>query len=104
MEYSIIPTKTDGTWWYSLYLDIDGLPYTLEFNWNERDSSWTCSIADQDGVIAVSKVIPGIRLFKYTDSRLPTSGIFLDKDGPSAPGLYDLGVNYKLIVVNPLAV
>lgn len=101
MQYYIIPTHTDGTWWYSLSLDIDGLPYTLEFTWNERDESWTCSIADTAGVIAVSKVIPGVFLFNYTDPRLPTSYILLDKDGPTAPGLTDLGVGYKLVIVNP---
>jgi len=104
MEYLIIPTKTDGTWSYSLYLDIDESPYTLDFNWNERDLSWTCWISDEDGAIAVSKVIPGINLFNYTDPRLPTSMLFLDKDGPAAPGLTDLGVNYKLVIVNPAAI
>lgn len=93
----VIPTKTDGTRWYDLTVELDGKSYTLEFNWNARMESWSASISDADGLIAVSRVLCGITLFDYTDPRLPPGLLTVDVDGAIPPGLTELGDTFKLL-------
>jgi hypothetical protein len=95
----VLPTKTDGTWWYILNQTLDGKPYTLEFRWNERGSAWFVAISDADGQIAVSKVVCGVALFDYNNPRLPPGIFYVDRNAATPPGLLELGTTFLLMYV-----
>lgn len=85
-----IPVSNLGS--YTEIITIDGVAYTIKFDWNSREKSWYLSIFTIGGVALVRglKVLPGVNMTaRFKDTRLPTTGNFIcvnTKDSVSAPG------------------
>lgn len=76
---------------YSQVVTLAGTAYTLTFDWNTRDETWTMSIGTANGTVIVRglKVVPGTNLTsRFKDTRLPEGSFvcFNTKDSVSAPG------------------
>lgn len=97
---NVLPTLTNGVKWYSLAVELDGSPFTIEVNWNARAESWTASLLDSEGIIAISRVLCGTRLWDYTNPRLPDGLFTVAADSGVAPGLLELGSTFKMIYID----
>jgi hypothetical protein len=93
MTIQSFPFFDDPNWFATFTLE--GVPYVIEFDYNERASSWYMSIADADNVDIYNgvKIVTGFSLLKKcADPRAPPGQIWCmstTSDG-SPPTLYDL--------------
>lgn len=88
---------------------LDGVNYTIDFVWNERDNFWYTTILTEDGQ---SVCTPQQRLLcsylgaKYLSNRVP-AGFLLAVDGNAPfgqgvpPGYDDLGSRVQIFYVSP---
>lgn len=74
MAYQKIPVRSDIPA-YDMSVTLDGVLYYLSFEWNERGSFWTMTIADQNQVILVA----GVRMVTNIDLLLRHKNIGLPK-------------------------
>lgn len=99
MTVEIIPIEDagiNGAFFFTV--DLDGVTFQIDFQFNSREGFWYFDIQDLEGNIirsSVKAVInwPSIRLDRST---LRPAGelMFIDtRTEPSDPGLYDLGEN-----------
>lgn len=81
---------------FSFVSDLEGVAYTFEFRWNDRESGWFLTLGDGEGV----PIVAGVRvvvnyplLSRFTDARLPTGFLFaFDSNGlDEDPAFEDLG-------------
>jgi len=106
MAIQVLPTRTD-TARYTFEIELDENTYTLEFEWNDRDSGWYMSILDDGGdpILTGQRVVLHYPLARrYRDSRLPP-GLLMAIDTSETDieaGYADLGDRVKLIYT-PLA-
>jgi hypothetical protein len=95
-----IPTRTDPR--YSIEVELDGTNFVLEFEWNDRATSWFLDVLNEarERLLTGVRIVVGFPLIaRYRDSRLPkgdlsavdTSGLGLD------PALEDLGDRVLLV-------
>ena len=101
-------TTPQDTAFFQARLDLDGVPFLLDFAWNARggdDGTWTVSLSTPDGVPLVSGVsIVSNRLLwkRYAhDTRLPAGDLLAyDATGQiSAPGYGDLSTRVTLYYI-----
>lgn len=77
-------------------VELDGVAYSLEFAWNERDGAWFISLAQPDGTPLVSglKLVtnrPLLRRFRYRVGLPPGELYAIDLSGKIAyAGFSDL--------------
>lgn len=93
MSILIIPTFSDPS--YSQTTTLEGISYTLQFDFNQRAYSWYMSIADADGVDIYNgvKLVCGFSLLKKCkDPRAPPGVLVIisTAQDQTPPGLYDL--------------
>ncbi len=92
-----LPTLFNGTGNYSITVQLDANTYTLEFNWNDRQSAWFFNLLDVDGnpVLMGRKVVLNLpMLHEFVGSQFPTGDFLAFDSSPSGnvvPGLNDLG-------------
>lgn len=85
-----IPTNTLAS--YTQIVTIEGIAYTIGFDWNTRDETWAMLIGISDGTVIVRglTVLPAVNMTaRFKDVRLPTTGDFVCfniKDSVSPPG------------------
>ena len=78
MSLLVIPTFDDDTWQQSTALE--GVTYTLTFQFNQRCAAWYLSIADQDGVDIYNgvKLVCNVSLLrKCKDPRCPPGALIV---------------------------
>jgi len=72
-----------------LQTSLDGIPYGLDFLWNERDQSWYFDIADDTGdcIAGGIRIVSGKDLLaEVADSRKPPGVLFVyDAQGVNTP-------------------
>lgn len=103
MSLLVVPTPFTGAPSYNMTLNLEGNTFRLQFDFNQRCSSWYMSIADADGVDIYNgvKLVTGFYLLKKCkDIRKPGGGppAFLPGDffllsstaDQSPPGLTEL--------------
>jgi hypothetical protein len=91
----VIPTSTTLPH-YEIRVDLDGVPYTLEFRWNARDGAWYMHVKNEDDTHLVSgvKVVIGIPLgVRSANAEMPFGVLIaLDTSGADEqPGIDELG-------------
>jgi len=98
-----LPLLTDqgATPHYSLQCELDGVTYSFEFIWNDRDGAWYMQVGDAaENLLAGSvKVVLGkLLLGRFRDSRLPPGPLICkDTGGQNVdPGLADLGTRVEI--------
>lgn len=101
MTIQTLPTRTDVPR-YDFEIELDGVVYVFDMEWNDRDSGWYMSILDRDltPLLSGRRVVTNWPLTnRYRDSRLPAGTIeAVDTSGSETePGLSDLGDRVKLI-------
>ncbi len=89
-----VPTSSDP--FYTQVSDFDGVNYSLEFRYNQRETCWYLSIADDIGndIINGIKIVCSIPLLRrFSDTRLPPGELIAvaSGDDDSPPGLTELG-------------
>lgn len=82
-------------------VSLDGVSFTLRFQWVARAGTWSMSLSDADDVAIVSglALVPAWDLIGLvTDSRRPAGSLMLWRSDGSFvhPGLADLGTVAKL--------
>lgn len=98
-----IPIASLNAVW-SESVNLDGVVYRLTFTWNTRSSSWSMTIAENDGTPIVSgiKLLPQISLLqRHKDERLPPGVLYafdvIDGDNAERPTKSELGAKLQLI-------
>jgi hypothetical protein len=102
MAYYTIPTSTTEAR-YKQLVSIDGVDYTLQFDWNQREGKWYLRVLINDEILVsgVKIVVNYSLLDKFKDTRMP-SGILMALDSigeDDDPGLTDLGNRVKLTYI-----
>lgn len=100
----IINTLTDGTKDYLATVTLDGVPFTLEIYWNDREGQWYFSIYDlnQTPLITGRKIALYIPLLsRFKNASLPNGDfICYDTSGSGIdPSLNDLGIRCPLVYI-----
>lgn len=100
----IIPTRTDGTPFYTVTTVLDNVPATFDFQWNDREGAWYFDIYDKHGnlVVGSTKVSLSTPLFrKYILAGLPAGELMAidTSNTDTVPGLQDLGTRVVLLYV-----
>jgi hypothetical protein len=93
MTIQILPFFSDPSWFATITLE--GVPYVMQFDFNQRAYSWYMSIADSNGVDIYNgvKLVTGFSLLaKCKDPRAPPGALFVfsNTSDASPPGLYEL--------------
>jgi hypothetical protein len=83
---------------------LEGITYTLQFDFNQRAASWYLSVSDADGVDIYNgvKLVIGFSLLgKCKDPRAPAGilYVFSSTSDFSPPGQFDLGVGARCQLV-----
>lgn len=95
MTAQLVPTYTDTTH-YSEQVTLDGSPYVLTFDFNQREAAWYVSVGLPDG----TRIYDGLKLVcnwplmhKCSDPNRPPGDLFVLSNSAdnSTPGLADLG-------------
>jgi hypothetical protein len=99
-----IAVRTDGYPNFDLDQSLDGAVYLMTFRWNERESKWYMTLADDTGdpIFAGVKVVADrVISFRTADARMPPGDITtIDTSGAGLdPGLDDLGNRVKLVYI-----
>ena len=94
MTLQLVPTPDGTTPFYSETVALDGTPYVLQFNFNQRCACWYLSLQTIDGedVIDGIKLVPFWNLLIKCASPLRPPGWLFIISTPdlSTPGLDDL--------------
>lgn len=107
MSVQVIPTDTDP--FYTQETSLDGVRYSLEFRYSQREKVWYLSIGLPDGTELASgiKVVCNFSLLKYrADVRLPPGLLVAVSSTPddSPPGLDELGEDARVsLIYTPFA-
>ncbi len=101
MTTLVIPTRTDSAR-YTMAVALEKQTYRFDFEWNDRDASWSFDIYDVNNVILLAgrKVVLGYPLIaRYRDPRLPPGDISaIDTSGADLDPLFaDLGDRVQLL-------
>lgn len=104
MATSSLPTRTDYPH-YSFSVDLDGTPYVLDFDWNERAGSWALGVSLVDGTVLVAgrRIVVGYPLLnRFKDPRLPRGVLMaMDTSNQDAdPGEAELGARVQLVYID----
>jgi hypothetical protein len=104
MSTLLIPTRTDGTPWYDMSIQLDGASYYLEFMWNPREQQWYLSISDANEVLLLSerRISLGLPLLaRFRIAGLPLGEIVaIDTSGSNVEaGLTELGARVHLLYI-----
>lgn len=78
MAYKQLPVRSDIPA-YEFETELEGVLYTFDFRWNDRDACWTMDILDAAGVILLCgiKIHTGYPLLRqYTLEGLPKGELF----------------------------
>lgn len=99
-----IPINPNPPPHFSLQPELDGVTYTLVFDWNDRDGRWYATLADAEEQVLIPgrKVVPDFPLFaRKRGPTLPTGQLIaLDTSGAGlAPGLTDFGSRVLLLYI-----
>lgn len=102
---TLIPIPSPPSPHHSLQVELDGVTYTLDIRWNERDLAWYVELqdAEEQRLVAPRKVVLGFPLFArfYTNPLVP-KGQFMAVDTSNTdqePTLADLGSRVQLVYV-----
>src|ERR1700735_88143 len=98
MSNQLVPTPDGTTPVYSETVALDGTPYLLEFNFNQRCACWYLSLQtiDGDDIADGLKLVVGWNLLiKCASPNRPPGWLFVLSNTPdsSTPGLDDLNPN-----------
>ena len=97
----IIPCRPDLTH-YDMQIVLDNVTYTLEFQWNFRESSWYLSVKTETGEdiqTNIKVVVEWALGARSVDSRWPPGKLIaIDTTNTSTnPGIADLGDRVDLL-------
>lgn len=100
----LLPVRTDEAQWYDFTTTLDGLTFTFEFEWNEREEAWYFNLYDATGdlLLAGKKLVADFPLLmRLADRRRPPGDLtVVDTAGAgAAPGLNDLGRRHALMYI-----
>lgn len=101
----LIPIDTPPPPHHSLQVELEGVTYTLDIRWNERDEAWYIALqdAEEQVLVAPRKVVLDFPLFgRFFTNPLVPRGQFMAVDTSNTgvePGLADLGSRVQLIYV-----
>lgn len=95
MATVIVPTKTDLAI-YREQVDLEGVTYTLDFQYNSREGAWYFDLLDAEGTAIRPgvKVVVGVPLLRLVQGAARPAGemLALDQSGEDEEaGLEDLG-------------
>ena len=99
-----LAVRTDGYPDFSFEQDLDGVIYQISCRWNERESQWYLTLADESGdaIAAGIKIVSNWVLAGRTvDARMPPGSIVtVDTSGSGIdPALTDLGNRVRLAYI-----
>ncbi len=105
MTSQVIPTGTDPS--YEQTVTLDGIPYLLDFQYNQREDRWYLELSTVDGdpIYGAVKLVPEYPLFcQCVDARQPPGQFFVissEANDDSPPGLdeLDVGARCKLVYI-----
>ena len=101
----LIPCIPGGVSVWSQRTTLDGVSYTLRFEWNQRAGAWSMDLADVDGVAIASGIVlvGGVRLLaRVRDARRPPGDFaIIDTQGNSDPTFTSLGTQHLLVYAHP---
>lgn len=92
---------TGATPHYTFSCELDGVTYSFDFAWNDRDGSWFMQIGDSEENLlhgSMRVVLGQVFAGRDTDPSLPP-GMLIAKDTSGAnldPGLEDLGSRVEI--------
>jgi hypothetical protein len=101
MAVVILPLLTDDTPHYSFACELEGVTYSFEFLWDDRDGAWYMQIGDgeENPLTGMLRVVLGKSFTsQYVNPALPP-GAFFAKDTSNSnvdPGLEDLGSRVQI--------
>lgn len=87
---------------FDFQVELDGVTYTLELRWNERDAAWYLSLltAEEDPLVMGRKVVLDVPLWsRFKDPRVPRGllvAVDTSQKGIDA-GYDDLGRRVQLV-------
>ncbi len=92
----ILPTRTDGSNWYDFNIQLEGIVFTFEFVWNDREGSWYFNLYDTNAnllLAGIKVVLNTFLLARFVSTSLPNGDLTAcDTTGQDVmPGLQDLG-------------
>lgn len=81
---------------------LDGVPYLLTFQWNEREPGWYLSVADRTGAPLMQgiKIVPNWPLFRRFPNTIRPAGELIAFDPQRSGGpvlLEDMGRRIKML-------
>lgn len=91
----LLPVRQEGPH-FRFFSELEGVSYSFEFRWNEREEAWFLTLGDGEGVplVAGLRVVVDFDLLSYArGERVPSGYLFaLDTQGEHIdPGFEDLG-------------
>ena len=92
-----VPCTPGGQAAWSQVTSLDGVTFTLDFAWSQRDGHWRLDLADAEGVLIRAGMVLGtgtLLLAGLTDSRRPAGElVVVDTTGANDldPGFADFG-------------
>lgn len=109
MAVVALPLLTDDTPHYALACELEGVTYTFEFLWNDRDGAWYVQVGDgeENPLTGMIRVVLGKSfLSQYSDPALPPGALVAkDTSGQNVdPGLLDLGSRVQVWYVDSASV
>lgn len=96
-----IPTLSDGTAYYSLRTNLDGVDYQLDFRWSTREGRWYLTLRDTQGNLLCGeiKVLANWPMLRWYHDRegVPAGELVAICLQPSVipPGLTELGIGLR---------
>lgn len=101
MTVQTLPTRTDIAR-YDFDIDLDGVTFIFEFEWNDRDDGWYMTIRDVNSAVLLAgrRVVLNYPLINiYRDAALPAGSLTAIDTGSTdiEPAFGDLGDRVKLL-------
>lgn len=105
MSVEVIDTLFDGTAHYQALVNLDGVEFRLQLDWNVRDEHWymTLSLLSGelvDGCVNVKLVQNWSAMRLSTSAKRPAGQFIVASAGHAEPGLFDLGQGTKLFYIS----
>lgn len=96
-----LPIRQEGPH-FRFVTELDGVAFSFEFRWNDRESAWFMTIGDGEGtpIVAGVRVISSFPLLtRFTDERLPAGFLYaIDSQARDAdPDFEGLGRRVQLV-------
>lgn len=104
MSPIIVPTRNDGTAYWTQRTNLDGTDYDLSFEWSTREQRWFLTLFDTSGNLLAGpgKLLANWPLFRYVATRagMPAGRLWCLTFGASTdpPGFDELAPDARCML------